>query len=85
MEIKPDAFDPPADHMGLDVLIWPSLDDQVRYIKKRHEQVGRVLQHYTGQEMDYRALVEESTSLTAVMRTLCTVRDIVAQSPRSTD
>lgn len=69
-------FKEPDDHAGLDVLFWPSVDDQIAQTEKRLQQVDRALQYYMGNERDYEDLKREQTMLTAIAHTLKCVKDL---------
>lgn len=70
------VFDPPEDHLGLDLVFWPALCDQIELIDRRQQQIDRVLNHYTGRERDYEELSRESGILLAVLHTLTGVRKL---------
>lgn len=70
-------FNPPENFMAeADMLLWPTITDQIDLIRSRQEQIGRVLSFYKGSERDYATLKRENDILSAVTHTLCAVREL---------
>ncbi len=67
------------------MLFWPTIQEQIRLVKTRQEQIGRVLSFYKGSERDYETLKNESDILFAVIHTLCGVRDLCNNNPVHAD
>lgn len=68
------VFRPPADFDGM---VWPSIDDQIELLTRRRDQVARVLQYYTGKEVDYDSLTRERLFLDAAVHSLHGVRQLL--------
>jgi hypothetical protein len=75
----PAIFADPEDFMGLPILFWPKIDDQIEYIRRRQAQVVRTLSFYKGQERDYEDLSRDRAILAAILLSLKAVQQLKSQ------
>ena len=77
-----DPFTPPKDMAGLDIQLWPSINDQIDVVLNHVESSKKILRHLKPTDREYDNIMRDMVFMSATLHTLGVVKDLLEGKPK---